>query len=224
MKGLERIPSTENLLLAYNELQGKAPTEDQLIQYFQWVRFDPRLGEILVTQLRDQWSKLDPYYIYKKINLQIWPAVMGVLLDTVQVQLPAPAARDFAAWKKCILHKIPKPSYQSFFIGLTAFGGKIQRLQKSNKIFRKWDFYGEDLFLNKASEQNVRFSTLSSAQRKEILNKYIQNKPLEHFTVSDYLEALGSPVSRRLAELDLTSHPLICSKGHTRCKVYWAVK
>ncbi len=79
----------------------------------------------------------------------------------------------------------------------------------------------EDLFLNKAKQQRLQYSTLSSAQRKEILNEYIQNRSLESFTVSDYLEALGAPVSRRLAELDLRSHPQLRSKGYTRNKVYW---
>jgi hypothetical protein len=65
MKGLSAIPSEADLLDAYNFLQNpNAQTaslpEARLVLWFQWTRFDPRLGEILCIFLLNHWRSLDP--------------------------------------------------------------------------------------------------------------------------------------------------------------------
>lgn len=221
MKGLEKIPDQTDFINCYNSLQSNPLNEDQLLKYFQWVRFDPRLGEILVAKLLTEWRSLNPLSIYLGLQQKPWATVMGVLLDMVQLKISTKESKHFSAWKNCILHKIKKNRFQQFFIGLTAFAGKQvhQQLDKSNKIYKKWNFYGSHLFFNKEKMVHFKRSALSLSQRMKILDRFLstQQSPI---SVNDYLKLLQMPVSRRVAELDLKHHPKLKAKGFTKSRVY----
>lgn len=221
MKGLKKIPNQQDLLIAYNELEQGSLTEKKMLRYFQWVRFDPRLGEIIVKKLLSDWRLLNPFSLYSELQTSTWPSVMGVILDMVEVNIKKVDSKAFGAWKACVTYKIKKEKFQQFYIGLTAFAGKKvnDQLENSNKIFKRWNFYGTNLLYNKEKKQNFNKSFLNKDQRIKILNQFIQNQT-QPFSVGDYLRVLPLPTSRRVAEKDLKDHPKLKGKGFTKNKVY----
>ncbi|MBL7542626.1 MAG: hypothetical protein JNL11_02365 [Bdellovibrionaceae bacterium] len=225
MKGLQAIPSHFELVRTYNILQEQKLTEKNLLDCFQWVRFDPRLGEILVQKISNEWKSLNPFMIYQELQNKIWPSVMGVLMDFAECKITQKDKKYFKAWKMCVLHKLPKLDYQQFYIGLSAFAGKkvSSQIDHSNKIFKKWNFYGTHLMFNKEQMQSrqpvLQKSFLSKTQRLNLLNQWI-SKSKKEFSVSDYLAILPIPVSRRVAEMDLQKHPQLKRHGFTRGRSY----
>lgn len=221
MKGLSQIPSQNDLIKSYNELQSLGLNEISLLKYFQWVRFDPRLGEILVQKLLLDWKSLNPFLIYQGLQDKDWPSVMGVLLDSVQIQILKKDVKNFQAWKSTILYKMRKTEFQQFFIGLSAFAGKKVRdqVESSNTIFKRWNYYGNQLFFNKEKNKNFEKSLYGKTDRLSKLDEFLlKNK--SRITVNDYLKILPIPISRRLAEMDLKNHPSLAAKGYTKNRYY----
>lgn len=221
MKGLIQIPSLNDLIKAYNDLQSQDLTEKNLLDYFQWVRFDPRLGEILVQKIFHDWKSLNPFKIYQGLQGTVWPSVMGVLLDSVQIKILKNESKSFQAWKTSILYKMNKAEFQQFFIGLSAFAGKkvSEQVENSNKIFKKWNFYGNQLLYNKEKNQKNDKSLYSKADRLNKLNQYL-GKNKKRITVNDYLKIFPVPISRRVAEMDLKNHSKLTAKGYTQNRYY----
>jgi hypothetical protein len=234
MKGLNHLPTGTDLLKAYNFLQAanihysKKLEESQLIEWCHWSRFDPRLGELLVTFLKNYWDQLNLMEL-RKLNLtSTWPQTLGVILYHLKlisksipeaVILPE-SVNHFVA---LITADIKMAPYQSYLIGVYKFAGKEQknRADISSSVFSKWGFYESDLFFEKNLFIKLRKNKntyINIATRKNILSQLLKQK--KQITVADYIEACGHAIHPRQAERDLKSFFKLNRRGQTRNRVY----
>ena len=220
MKGLEKTPSPNDLMKAYDQLQAGPLSLSLLMETFEWVRFDPRLGEILASSIEKNWRHLNPFEIFNGLLLSTWPAVMGVLLDMAQLQIVPGEIKQYRIWKKCATANLKNAQNEQFFIGLYSLAGSqmLRQVERSNKIYRRWGYFGEDLFFNKANNQKVRGTLVKKELRLRVLNQLLAQK--RSISVNDYIEALPAPVSRRIAELDLHHFKGLKRQGQTKGRVY----
>jgi hypothetical protein len=220
MKGLLEIPGPVDLLPVYNKIVSNPLNLNILLEVFQLVRFDPRLGQLLLTSLHQNWSTLNPFEINQATLKTTWPAVMGVLIEMLHIEIDSSIAKDFRAWKNCALANIPKAKNEQFYIGLYAIGGTQMRHQSAaaNQIYKKWGYLGIDLFTKNSPKTISKKTLLNKTDRLVILKELLQKKNV--ITVNEYLQALSSPVSRRIAEQDLSSTAWVKSQGKTRAKIY----
>jgi len=88
MKGLEKIPSHKALQKAYEKIYlNEGIQVSQIAKWSQWVRFDPRLGEILINYIEKNWKEINPVSLNKVLLKSPWPAAFGVLLSTLSLKL-----------------------------------------------------------------------------------------------------------------------------------------
>lgn len=215
MKQITKTPSPNELLRAYNKFQSHSASLEDLGDCFEWVRFDPRLGEILVKHIECNWQQWNPMQVNRMIRKKEWPTVFAVLCEHVQLLLAKPQKKEFGSWFSCVAADLPIPSPQLFFINLFAFGGKLARAEAFNslKIYRRWGFYSAHLMLRKTPPQKT---LLKKTQRRILLQELLAQKP--RVTVNDYMKHLGGHISRRVAELDL--HESLKKQGQTKGAVY----
>lgn len=223
MKGLENIPCLSDLVGAYNKLQhphasGVMPL-GQLCLYSQWVRFDPRLGELLVKYIEEHWQQLNPLEFNTQVAQQPWPAATAVLLEMLACLVPKVQKKLYIKWMQLVTCGVHPVDYQMFFIGTMKPGGKIMmsKAQNPSKVYLKWGFLENEILVNKAARREGQ--TLMAKENRILLIKKLA-KEKSRFTVSDYIVATGGNVSRRQAELDLQSTKGIRAHGHTRARTY----
>ncbi|MBI3535142.1 MAG: hypothetical protein HY072_06620, partial [Deltaproteobacteria bacterium] len=159
MKGLESIPTPNDLLKAYNTLQFKQKMllPSKLAFWSQWSRFDPRLAEIIVFYISKNWKDISALTLNREIKKQPWPGVLGVLLE--QVILFAGFSLNekvlFRNWARFVMTGVSKASFELFFIGLRSLGGRLslQDAVLSHKTYKKWGYFGRELLINKVPEK-----------------------------------------------------------------------
>jgi hypothetical protein len=237
MRGLERVPSEEELLEAYGELQrwsppfGSAPASradvlERVALYARWARLDPRLGELLVRYLAVGWRMLSPLDLRERNLAEVWPAVLGVLLEMTEFVCEPSEKALFSRWKDLVMEGVPRAPNEQFFVGLSRLGGKLmlRAVTESLPFYRKWGYFGRDLLVNKANviAQDRGQTRLTKAQRAALLDELVARCAAtgRSFTVRDYREALGFWVSARQAERDLAAHPKLRARGATRGRRY----
>ncbi|MEK6577958.1 MAG: hypothetical protein AABZ55_01915, partial [Bdellovibrionota bacterium] len=124
MKGLKEIPSDTTLSGAYSVLQNssKTPSLREIALWSQWSRFDPRLGELLVSWIAKHWREIPPQNLNELIFQQPWPEAVGVLIENVKILLPK---KDllFNHWSACVMSGVSPAPHEQFFIGLRKFAG-----------------------------------------------------------------------------------------------------
>ncbi|USN48183.1 MAG: hypothetical protein H6626_03590 [Pseudobdellovibrionaceae bacterium] len=228
MKGLVNIPTPSDLEVAYSELQnsGGPLAAVRLVTLAEWTRFDPRLGELLISHVGDHWHDIDPMKLNQLIVGSTWPAVWGVLLSQTLLRNRINQSQKtfdknrFAHWQKLVLAGVaPTNGRPQFFIGLLRPGSPLMAkyATRSTRAFENWGFIGQEVMINKfaAHPQTV----LDRKHRMRALSELLKNG--SHITVDDYIHALDYKVSRRQAQRDIQSFPGIKSKGHTRNRVFW---
>lgn len=220
MNGLEKIPTAKNLVLAYNELQGKKLSLQTLLTYFQWARFDPRLAEIITAKVISDWKQINPFELNLKLRTTTWPRTLAVILDMAALGIKPQDRLNFKIWKTCATSNLQSGPDEVFFIGVFSFAGKQMKLasERSHHIFRKWNYLGQDVFLNKVQSLKIEKTLIDKNRRREILKNLLTTKTL--ISVNDYLYALESPVSKRVAQLDLKKFPGIKTTGRTKNRRY----
>ncbi len=220
MKGLNRIPSTQELLDIYNFLEKEDLSLKKLLESFSLSRFDARLGEILIQKIGKQWKKWNPVWLNEQLKHQVWPSVMGVLLEHVALLIPKNERPIFKAWKRCVMKNISKEPGAQFFIGLHGFAGRIMAQQSKAPVapYTRWGYLAADLMVNKSVLRIEETTTLSPFCRRELLNKLLHQK--QKISVSDYMIFLEGKVSRRTAELDLANCPRLKKIKNTRARIY----
>lgn len=220
MKGLETIPSNSMLLSAYKILQDKVKIVkiNLVALYSQWIRFDPRLGEILVQYISLNWKKINPLDLNKEVLVQPWPASMGVVLETAELIIDSQEVGKYRLWKELCMSDIKPADYELYFYLNYKIAGK--RMMRDAKypldVYKKWGYLAHDLLLNKAA--SVERTLISKERRMEMLKSILRQR--EQITVSDYIQELKGAVSRRQAERDLLSLPNVKAKGFTKGRVY----
>lgn len=228
MKGLMQIPNSAQLLKAYNEILGEElHSIDKLCEYIQWIRFDPRLGEILVHFLFKKWKKINPIKFNKEILKQTWPALAGVVFETVRLLIPKSQKKLFDLWMKTTLLDVKAEPEQLLYVGIYKLGSSkaLIEAQKGISLYRKWGFLSSELLINKETFffSNQKAPTVYQKKSRQILlRNFIKDH--QQFTVKDYLEYLEYKIHIRSAQKDLHNCPQLKSNGYTRNKMYYVVE
>ena len=227
MKGLDKIPSTDELSLAYGKLQSRQPSLislAEIILWSQWSRFDPRLAEQLIVFISEKWKRWNPVFLHEELLKQPWPQAFGVLLEQALAAgfLSKESASLFKKWGDVVLSDISPANGEQFFIGLQKLGSKqmLRNAERPLRAYTAWGYFGCDLLVNKAQEKiKLRNRTLvSAAVRKHVLSELLKTR--KRLTVKDYCEALSYQVSRRQAEIDLAREKRLIPSGQTRGRFY----
>lgn len=226
MKGLSRIPNQKQLSKAYKNLQFSPDSVciRDLALWSQWVRLDPRLGEVLIEHISKFWKKYNPVELNQKLKQQVWSAAFGILLEQVPFYYSLYLKNRkwdqklFSQWSKCVMTGISPAKGELFFIGIYKAGGKLikEEFFYSIKPYRQWGYFAKDLLINKA--QSTQKTLISTPQRKAILDELI--KSYKKITVQDYLEKMNFQIHRRQAQRDLQNHKKLKSQGRTKGKFY----
>jgi len=215
MKQKVRAPSPQNLLKVYNKFQmGSAALADLMLN-FEWVRFDPRLGEILISYIKSNWSQWNPMDVQQALPTKEWPQVFAVLCEHVHLLLHGAHKKKFKAWMDCTLAGT-QPATAQLFSGYNyAFGGKLSAQEAFNslKIYKRWGYYSATPLIAVPPAQQT---LLKKKQRQLLLKELVEKKP--RISVNDYINHLGGNVSRRVAELDLSI--ALRKSGKTRGSTY----
>lgn len=213
--GLKVIPCLPELELAYDKLLTKKVSPREVAQYSQWCRFDPRLGEIWITFLLQQWKTIPPISLNTEILALPWPAAVGVLLEFAKKK----GDSVFCAWCEIVLSGVTPVSGEQFFIGLRQLGGvlMLEDAQFGSEEYRRWGYLAREPLL--AKEPQVVFS---KETRREILKSLLAQS--NRIRTRDYWEATGRSQSLRQAERDLKESDLIRCYGKTKSRYYLALK
>lgn len=206
MKCLSSRPTINELTKVYNSIQENKVSLELFLSSYQWCRYDPRLGEMLVEVLKTYWSDWNPMKISKVIREHRWPQVLGVIGEHASLLLPSSERRYFLNWLGCCFYKVNWKSDGSLFhIGLYKFGGKLLKCEALEAIplYSKWGFYAKNPMINIGPNQKLNRRTLiKRTERFAKLNELFQLK--KSIQVSDYMKFLDFKISRRTAELDLS--------------------
>ena len=219
-----RVPSEKEILDAYRILQSEVEIPvREWVRFSQWVRFDPRLGEVWLSALDRRWRALPPVLMRDENLQQATPAVLGVLLDQYHdFVCPEADRKTFDLWRKIALEGLKKAPNENFFIGVAPFAGKRLRLDAERPIraYKKWGFFGRDILVNKFSEKQkeLQVTALAPEERRRALDSLLRSKP--RITVSDYVEACEGMISRRMAQKDLQARKGLRCTGSTRARFY----
>lgn len=212
-----RIPSTNELLKAYADLQSVHVhfNEEDIITLATWSRFDPRLMEQVILYLSQKWVDENPIKI-KDLAVQSGGAqALAVILEHVSIKLKS---NLFDQWKDLICHKLPQVAYQRFFIGFDKPASKRALVSVTQAVepFKKWGFLEDELIFNKLDHYPP--GTYSIETRKQILKNLLLEK--KRIRISHYLTALHNSLSRRQALRDLESFPFVKSDGTKKSRTY----
>lgn len=229
MTGLHPIPTRDDLQNSYEALQNQGSTSvftanstvryDSLALWSQWVRFDPRLGELWIAFVKKHWSFIHPMEFRKAILKQPWPAVVGVLLDQLVWLTDKKQRKLCGKWAELILSDIPAAPHELFFIGHYAIAGKrmAQDVDYSSIPFERWGYFGREIFVNKS--RTTRTGTwVSTQKRRSALQALLSTQ--QRFTTQEYIDFLEGQVSRRQAEIDLSKLASKLKRGKTKGRFF----
>ena len=224
MRALKQAPSTRQLKTAYSILQNKRTkvSDQKLALYSQWVRLDPRLGEIMIQHIAQFWMQYNPIELNRQIQLQIWPSVFCVLLEQVPFYFEQKKIKInfslFQKWANCVKDSIVPAPNQLFFVSLYPLGSKrlIESATHATQIYKKWGFFEKDLLINKAIPPKK--TLIPTEQRKLILEELLKKK--QKITVKDYLRELNFQIHIKQAQRDLKAQTFLYPYGKTKARVY----
>jgi len=219
-----RVPTETDVLDAYSRLQSHLEMrEKEWVTLSQWTRFDPRLAEIWLTEFGRNWRRLSPVMIRAENLKTPTPAVLGLLLDQYhRFVCPKRDRHLFGLWSKVALYLTPRADSEQFFIGVLPFAGTHAReaSERPGALYKKWGFFGQDIFVNKFAEKqkSMQATALAPPERMKILKELLRHK--KRITVADYVEACKGLISRRVAQMDLEEMPGLRGEGQTRGRTY----
>lgn len=219
MKGLARIPQIQDLQLAYEHLQTDSLIEAELVLYAQWTRFDPRLAEICVLWISQDWARLNPMTLRKHLSEQPWPAAFCVLLEFAVHQTSEEFLEGFKLWKKLVCFDWPQANFEQYFVGQRSVGGKLmfEDAQFSYSEYLEWGYLGREILQNKSISHRAKIG-MNPSVRKQILISLFENN--NRVTTQMYWEALNRCISKRQAERDLIQFKTGKSRGVSRGRYY----
>ncbi len=226
MKGLLCIPGNKQLLSTYNKLQSDKTkiSIKEITIWTQWVRFDPRLAEQLVSYLSRKWTNILPKDLNAEMIKQPWPAAIGLLIENIIIfkkhhdQESKQEISNFTFWASIVMSGIGPSNNEQFFIGLRPLASKLMKrdVLLSLDFYRRWGYFGFDVLINKFKYGKL---TLIS---KEVRTRFLTDlrKRKKRLTVDDYRRELFYRVSVRQAERDLNECKRIKPVGNTRARYY----
>lgn len=213
-------PSQQVLLESYNLIQSKKLTIRKFMEIFEWSRFDPRLAELLVLSLKDNWSSWNPLVINKLLKLTPSSAVLKVLAAHVLLLLKGEERKVFNSWIDCCFYQVDKKKEWSvFYIGQFGFGSHLLKEEafESIPLFTKWGYYAKTPIIDFSVDSRKTHKTLipKSVRLKKLKYLFKQKKKIR---VHDYIVFLENKISRRTAELDIQS--IARKSGNTKGATY----
>jgi len=223
MRGLQKIPPERQISKAYFNLQSAEQdlSEIQISLYSQWSRLDPRLAEILIKHLSLYWKKYHPIKLNAAIRSQIWPAVLGVLLNHVpfyhqQKKTHWTEENLFKKWSDCVMDSVIPAKNEIFLIDIYKPGSKFlyKEAFHSTKIYKQYGYLGTELLINKA--QPAQKTLIPLNQRKIILNELVKKSTT--LTVQEYLSELNFQIHRKQPQRALNNHPKLRADATTKKK------
>lgn len=219
MKGLVKIPDTQDLVAAYNQLQSteKILPVDQLALYSQWARLDPRLGEILVSHLIKFVSQLAIGSLRESLAKQPWPRSMLVLLRFAELGVSDDDKRLFRHFFHFLNTSFEEDAPQLFFIPLQKSNAVIMKeeVEKRSLPYVDSGFIGSQSLLPKSRWPKSR-TVLKIQERLAILEELFRSRTT--VTVADYVQACKGMIATRQAQRDLAERGQ--GSGRTRRRKY----
>lgn len=213
-------PPQQALLDSYNLIQSKRLTVHQFMEIFEWSRFDPRLAELLVLYLKDNWSNWNPLEINKFLKKTPSPAVLKVLAAHSALILKGQERKVFNSWIDCCFYQVEKKNeWNTFYIGQYGFGSHLLKEEafESIPLFSKWGYYAKTPIIDFSMDSNKPQKTLiPKSERLKKLKLLLKQK--KQIKVHDYIALLENKISRRTAELDLKS--VTRKSGNTKGSTY----
>lgn len=158
MKGLNTLPTSRGMTRAQFLLQTGPVPGRKLVHYSQWVRLDPRWGEIMVAHIGNHYHQYPASDLNTHLKSVVWPQVLGVLLNHVPFYLKKQSLNkcleSFQQWSKQVMKGIPPAKGELFFIGLYGVGSKmaLREALLALPAYKNWGYFGRDLMINKACE------------------------------------------------------------------------
>ena len=230
--GWIHIPDEAQLEKAYNALLHSTtpkPNSDELAQYANWSRFDPRLAEIWVGYMAEHWQEINPLELRTMALKSPWPATLGVLLEfsktLVQTNPKSPVENQlYKHWNKLVVTSLPPAKSELYFIGLRPLGSAetLNDASLSSLEYEKWGYLSRENLLAKkrvaGSSRISRISCISKDKRLAILIDLVKVGRL--LRTPDYWDAIDRCISLRQAERDIKNSGYFKSKGQTRSMVW----
>lgn len=216
------LPTVKDLKNAYVKLQAPKHSiisEAEFADWISWTRFDPRLCEIMIKYIAENYRDMNPFLIKKNLTPDS-QAVFAVLCDIAN-DLPYTELQnqDWKLWKKVVQGNVKKAPFQSFYIGLSTLKPSklLLKIQKNLSYFSKWGFYSDESPVSLKYKHKNK-TLIPPEQRRQILKELLEKNP--QITVSDYIEALNYNIHRRQAERDLDTYDNLKKIGFTRNRIY----
>lgn len=219
MKGLKALPSINDLLGAYNQLQSadELLPADQLALYSQWSRLDPRMAQIMVEHLILYWRQIRLGELQDELQKQPWPRAILVLLYFANLAIPKPDQKRLHHIIEALEKNLPPIPPQLFFISLQGINRTIidEETRYPTLPYRLSGFIGSQSLLGRSRWPKDK-TVLGPKERRVILEQLLGDR--DQVTVADYISACKNLVSRRQAQRDLSA--LAHATGFTRNRVY----
>ncbi len=222
---LKKIPTIKQRAKVYDILlwSKESISSDKLILYSQWVRFDSRLGEIIVNYIFEKFMKYNPLELRKFLTSSPWPQVFLVICEFSEHQMEIvkdSRLQEFKAWFEAVKFGFAKIEFQNFFIGLDQINpSQLQKkMKKSLRYYERWGFWGTENLIPSPKNKLPR-SLIGKNLRIQVLTQLLSHK--NKITVTDYIRALSGAVHPRQAERDLKDYPGIRKTGFTRSRFYF---
>lgn len=206
MKLSIRSPGMAELVAVYNKYQLNEMDIDSFFDSYGWCRFDPRLGELLIYFIKQNWNFWNPFDVANYLKSSPWPQVFGVLGSHVALLLLREERQVFLKWLDCCFYHVPlQKEWSTFFIDIFKFGGKQLKNEAFDSIslYLQWGYYAKHPMIQFALATPTSQRTLiKKEQRLEKLTNLFQLK--KRIRVQDYIEFLDYKISKRTAEIDLS--------------------
>ena len=249
MKGLPKLPQTDDLLRAYRDIEKRVDemasdqilSEKQIAIYSQWSRLDPRLAELFTGYLERWGHEVHTFRLLSELEALPWPRAILVPLRFAEMKLtfeiktseassmPKPSRlATLQALIKSIDRAFPDVSNDLYFIPLQRPNRVLtdEMIDLQTEPYLSAGFIGSaPLFAKGQAPEGVTLMTKDARER--LLQRLIVRKsdsvPREDLTVDRYISACRGLVSRRQAQRDLDAEPKLKAIGFTRNRRYRCV-
>lgn len=215
------VSPNENVLrLAFKKLD-RSPTLKAYLSLYQLTRFEPRLAEVFVKSLAENWLSINPVLLAESLKSESQSFVFAALIENAQILIEKKYHVSFRAWKAAATSSVKPAHGEIFWIGVYSFMGKsfLNEVRNSNKLFLRWGLYCQDYLVNKAhNREKIKLPPPSKTTRREALINLA--KASESITVANYRNHLNGQISNRLAELDFKESFFLVRQGETKAASY----
>ena len=226
MKGLAKPPSINDLQKAYERVTGldgstSVLTSDEIIQFAMWLRFDPRLGEILIRYLYDHFKKLNIFELSEKNKHSIWPQILPVLLSQASLLIEKIDRKVFKHFMLICSQGVLPAQGELFFIGIHHIAGKLMEYEVTHSIepYTRWGYLCSELMI--PIHHNSKKTFLKKSERMQRIKDFLKQNSGVRFQIKTLSDYLDSKVHMRQLERDLIELR-VRPMGNTKSRSYFS--